>query len=255
MLGNFFGKFLGSAVGLIIGLALIAFVGYVLIRRALRKSNLANLASALGAEMKSGQLRIQREMPKSLSGLDRFYLPQIEKAFGDLNIEEFRKHAEVLLLTMLESLEHRDIGLLYDAGPSYKAQLEQVIEDMKSSGQSITVDDAKIHKTVISNFKNTASAAEITFQSGLEARLLHLDKDGQILQGSRDELSQLRYEQTLIYVIDPELYQETTKTVLAANCPNCGAPADPLAGSCAYCGSFTNVIPLRLWVFSGFKQT
>ena len=255
MLADFFGKYGGSVFGIVLVAVILFSAAYLLIRRRVKHSNLFMLIGALRKELESGQIHLRQEMPRSLSGLDRIYLPKIEKRFSDLNIEEFRGRAEALLLSVLEALEHSDVNLLYEAGPTYKEQIRQVIRDMKDSGQSLRVEKARIHKTVISAFKDTPSASEITFQTALEARIALLDKEGKVLQGSLDDLSQLRFEQTLIHVIDPDLYQGTEKTVLTVNCPHCGATLNSQRNTCAYCGSHVDFIPVRIWLFSRLKRT
>lgn len=255
MPAEFLGKFLGSAFGIVLVVALILAIAYVLIRRRLRQSVLFNLIGALRKEMKSGQIDMSLQSPRSLSGLDRVYLPKIEKAFGSFNIEEFRSHAEVLLLSVLESVKNQDISLLYQAGPSYREQISHAIRAMKDAGQSLRVEKAKIHKTVISEFKNKPSASEIVFQSALEARIALLDRDGKVIKGSLDHVSQLRFDQALIHVINPDLYEKTDQKLLTANCPNCGAVLNPQNETCAYCGSYIDFIPRRVWIFSSLKQT
>ena len=227
------GKFLGSAFGIALVVVLVLAIAYALIRRKLRQSVLFSLIGALRKELKGGQVDLSLERPRSLSGLDRIYLPQIERAFGSFNIEEFRSHAEVLLLSVLESVKNQDLSLLYEAGPSYKEQINQAIRAMKDAGQSLRVEKAKIHNTVISEFKHRPSASEIVFQSALEARIALLDREGKIIKGSLDHLSQLRFDQMLIHVISPDLYQKIDQRLLTANCPNCGAVLNPQSETCA----------------------
>lgn len=255
MLASVFGIFLGSTFGVVIVVLLVLSAIYFLIRRRLKQSMLFSLMGALRRELGSGQNPLGEEAPRSLSGLDQIYLPQIERSFRQLNIEEFRSHAEVLLLSVLEALKHQDVNLLYDAGPTYREQIGQAIRDMKDSSQSLSVEKAKVHKTVISAFKNAPSATEITFQSAVEARIALQDRDGKVLKGALDHVSQLRFEQTLIQIINPDAYQETEKILLTANCPNCGAVLSPQSDSCAYCGSHIDFIPIRVWVFSRLKRT
>lgn len=255
MLASVVGIFLGSTFGVVIVVIFVLSAAYFLIRRRLRQSMLFSLMGALRKELGSGQNPLGEEAPRSLSGLDRIYLPQIERSFRKLNIEEFRSHAEVLLLSVLEALKQQDVNLLYEAGPTYKEQIRQAIRDMKDTGQSLSVEKAKIHKTVISAFKNTPSASEIVFQSAVEARIALLDKEGRVLKGGLDHISQLRFDQTLIHIINPDLYLETDKALLTANCPNCGAVLSPESDSCAYCGSHIDFIQVRTWVFSRLKRT
>lgn len=255
MPSDFFGKFLGSAFGVALVVMLVLAIAYALIRRRLRQSVLFSLFGALRRELRGGQVDMSLERPRSLSGLDRIYLPQIERAFGSFNIEAFRSHAEVLLLSALEAVKHQDLSLLYEAGSSYREQIRQAIRTMKDAGQSLRVEQAKVHQTVISGYKNRPSASEITFQSALEARIALIDRDGKVIRGSLDHLSQLRFDQTLIHIVNPELYEKTDERLVTANCPNCGAVLDPRSDRCAYCGSHIDFIPNRVWLFSCLKQT
>ncbi len=252
---EFLGKFFGSGFGILLVVVFVLAIAYALVRRKLRQTLLFSLIGALRKELKGGQVDMSLERPRSLSGLDRIYLPQIERAFPSFNIEEFRSHADGLLLSALEAIKHQDLSLLYKAGPSYREQISQAIRSMKEAGQSLRVEKAKIHQTVISGFKNKPSASEIIFQTALEARIALLDRDSKVIKGSLDQLSQLRFDQTLIYVISPDLYEKTDKMLLTANCPNCGAVLNPQSESCAYCGSYIDFIPSRVWLFSSLKQT
>lgn len=254
-MADFLGKFFGSGWGIALVVVLLLSMVFGVIRRWLRRSVLFSLIGALKRELRGGQVDMSLERPRSLSGLDRIYLPQIERAFPSFNIEEFRSHADRLLLSALEAIKHEDLSLLYEAGPSYREQISQFIRSMKEAGQSLKVEGAKIHQTVIRDFKNKPSASEIIFQSAMEARIALLDREGKVIRGSLDQISQLRFDQTLIHVISPDLYGKTDKLLLTANCPNCGAVLNPQSETCAYCGSFIDFIPSRVWLFSSLKKT
>lgn len=261
---DFFSKLLGTALGVIVVLGLIVLIVVLVVRHKLRKSGLGNalsgndvsrLVRAVSDDLKSGKIQERMEQPRSLNGMDRIYRPLIEQDFPDISVDEFKDHAEVLLVSTLEAIEQQDLNKLYDAGPSYRGQVKHMIEDFKNNGQRLIADNTQIHNSVISMYKKSTSSAEITFQSAVQSRIALLDSNDQIVRGKRDFDSQLRVEQTLIYVIDPALYEDNNKQVLAANCPNCGAPIRYANNTCPYCGTYNNLIPLRNWIFSGFKLT
>lgn len=225
------------------------------IRRAYRRSDISRIVKAVSDDIASGKIEERQNQPRSLNGMDRIYLPQIEKDYPGINIEELRRHAEVLLTSNLEAQEHQDIDLLYDCGPSYRNQVQHSIIDLKNAQNQLTVDGARIHNTVISQYRNTPAVAEIVFQTSLEARYALRNSNGQIIKGSANQMTQLRFEQSLIYVIDPELYEKSGQVSLAVNCPNCGAPVPYKNAPCSYCGTHNTFIPLKVWVFSGYRES
>lgn len=248
-------NFLGSTLGiLLIIILLILVVAYLLVRN-FRVSGIGELINALRQSMENGEIEERMAQPRSVNGMDRIYLPLIKKAYPQINIEELRDQAEVLLLSMFEALEKKDLEKLYGAGPTYTEQVKQIIAEMEDAEQSLIFEAPKIHKTVISMFNDSANSSEITFQTALEARVALVDKDGQTVQGNAEGVTQLRFDQSLIYVVDPNLYLDTSRTTISVNCPNCGGPISFRNDICPYCGTYNTLIPIRVWIFSAFKNS
>ena len=251
----FIANFLGSALGIIlIIILLILIVAYLLVRN-FRMSGIGNLINALRQSLENGEIQERMAQPRSVNGMDRIYVPLIKQAYPQINIEELRDQAEVLLLSMFEALEQKDLDKLYGAGPTYTQQVKQIITDMEAAGQSLIFEAPKIHKTVISMFKDSANSSEITFQTALEARVALIDQDGVTVQGDTEGIVQLRFDQSLIYIVDPNLYMDTSRTTLSVNCPNCGGPVSFKNDVCPYCGTYNTLIPIRVWIFSNFKNS
>jgi endogenous inhibitor of DNA gyrase (YacG/DUF329 family) len=248
-----------QVVAAVAGLALLILIIRGVVRSAARKiSNSAAgvLFSAVSQDLKSGKIDSRLQQPRALNGMDRIYLPQIAEDFPGLNIEQMRARAERLLLAMFEAVEHQDISLLPSCGAAYRDQVATQASDLKRSGRVQKIDDARILRTVISAYQRDPSMAEIVFQSAVEAKFMIADADGRVLEGDAQGTTQLRFEQAMVYVQNPQLYEQKTGKTFARNCPNCGAPVREYgAQSCPYCGSEVNLINTRVWEFVRYART
>ena len=187
------------------------------------------------------------ERPKSLNSMEPVYVPRIQKDFPDLNISEFKKKAERVLLSSLQVLASQDLDKLSsEAGKEIREKLRIAVEELRSKNLKQHYDNVHIHKTVVSEYKKDQGLVWIILQTGLETNAYLLD-EGKVISGDREFMTQAVFETHYLYVQDPDL-AGTKGDVFGINCPNCGAPVKTLGNKyCSYCGSGIQEINIKAW--------
>ena len=176
------------------------------------------------------------ELPKSLSSMDSIYMEQIKKDFPNLNINELKRLCEKEILNIFNAIENQDDNLVKG---KMKSLVNSKINDNKNS--SVSYDDIKFHKTVVSKYENKSGVATITFGSSFQ----YIQRDNGNIKKVQDR-ARIEY----IYVIDANKV-ESSKKALGLNCPNCGAPITSLGEkSCRYCSSSVVDLVKRVWTIN-----
>lgn len=226
-------------------LAVLILVLYAVIK--IRNFSLALFGTKDILEGIQRERRNASERPKSLNSMEPVYLPRIQRDFPDLNISEFKKKAERVLLSSLQVLASQDLEKLSsEAGKEIREKLRIAVEELRGKNLKQHYDNVHIHKTVVSEYKKDQGLVWIILQTGLETNAYLLDGD-KVISGDREYRTQAVFETRYLYVQDPDL-AGTKGDVFGINCPNCGAPVKSLGIKyCSYCGSGIQEINIKAW--------
>lgn len=197
------------------------------------------------------QMRVQNARP--VMAMTTMYLPRIIEDFPDFNFEEMRERAEVVLVSYLRAIDQNDISLFKYGSKQLEDVLRSKIEMNIDAGCEENYDLIKVNRTEIAKYLKSAGRYVIVMQSSIEC-LHYILKEGELIDGSRDQKYQTRFEMELAYVQDAKIVDEHGDKTMAVNCPNCGAPVRSIANKfCEYCGS--SLIDLNLKKFSFISIT
>lgn len=207
--------------------------------------------AAFGTRSLTKGLKRQSELlestPKSVSGMTRIFLPQIQADFPEFNWPEFRQKSENMLKASLMAIDRQNISVLSDASEDLKNQISLKIQDLQNQDQQEHFEQIKIHQTEITRYHKDRGTCIITLQSALEYYHRLEDASGEILKGAKDRKLQTRYNTELVYIQDIGQAGED-KSSLAMTCPQCGAPVTRLGSKfCEYCGAGIIEISIRVW--------
>ncbi|NLY72442.1 MAG: zinc ribbon domain-containing protein [Tissierellia bacterium] len=228
---------------------LLIVYGYFRIRKFSREIfGVVNLVEGLKNQRLENSLR-----PKSLNSMEPVLLPRIRSDFPGLNVEELKARAERILLSSFRALASKDIGLLSeDSDKEIHGKILTQIQELRDNKTDMVFKDIRIHKTVVSDYKKDKGQVWITLQSALEG-IIYTSRDGLVVEGDKDYLTQAVYRLYYLYVQDPNLVKD--RDAIGLNCPNCGAPVKNLGDKyCLYCGSGISEVNLRVWRMLDFKR-
>lgn len=199
------------------------------------------------------QADILAETPKSVSGMTKLCLPQIERDFPEFHWAQWKQRCENILKGYLSALERQNPACIEKDYEELRRQAEHQIEDQKRRGVREVYRQVRIHQTEISRYQKEAGLCMIKLQSAVE--YYYEEKKVSREEDEKDKTEppqgsvrqQHRYNMELVYI------QDITKvgdyaTVLGATCPNCGAPITKLGSKfCEYCGTGVIPIDIRVW--------
>ncbi len=190
--------------------------------------------------------------PKSLSAMDRIYLPQIQADFPEFSWSEFRPIVEQSIVSVLRAIDERRPELVSD-----NPRLREIVENALAAEQVPRYTDVRIHNTVISRYYREKGTCYIICESAVEY-FTYVQENGKIIKGYKDRKRQEVYETELIYVQNAEsgaVPAEGTDGV-GLTCPNCGAPVTNLGQKrCEYCGSAIEPLNIRVWRVNAVRLT
>ncbi len=240
-------------VGVSVVLAIVRIVSNLLLQ--IRDSVPLSVLAGLKQEMESGEFERRQQEPKSLSGMDTIYGPQIQADFPELNLEELKKRAERLAYSTLTALDARDTSLLSEPGHLYRSQVAQVLARQDSLKQHDQYRDITLHRIVLSEYRKSQGTCRIGFEMAIGAIFQRVDDEGHLLTG-HDGITQFKLTVEALYVQEKELLDAQELKSLAFNCPNCGAPMASLGDrQCPFCGSAVEPLNNKVWTFSGFQSS
>lgn len=193
---------LAQAPGLVAGVLVLAGGTYAWfrIRRQVRMISRAMFGTSSLAEGLERQADILAETPKSVSGMTKLCLPQIEGDFPEFHWPQWRQMCENMLKAYLAALSSQDLTVLTGlgngsdkaAGERYgkgrqtadntntgknqvsaaseelRRQVELRIEDQRRRGVRESYRQVKIHQTEISRYQKEAGMCIIKLQSAVE---------------------------------------------------------------------------------------
>lgn len=251
-----FGKILGIIILVLILIILIScYIAYRKIRNKVREFS----RMAFGTEdIREGFQNVEKEAeitPKSVSAATSLYLPQIMRDFPEFHLEEMKNRAENVLSSYLQCVDRKSLDDFAEGTTSeLREKLRMKITDLDSEGVEQHYRNIRIHRTEIKSYRKLKGKCSIVFQSSVQYNYFK-ERDGKVIEGSRDKLKQSRYNVEMLYIQDVGLLENAEDMGLAMNCPNCGGPLPKLgAKTCMYCGSPILEFNTRIWNFSDVEE-
>ena len=239
--------FLGTIIGIIGFLIIMALFLYNKIKNAARANGFGSLKNLIG-EIKKGEEEYNNN-PKHVSGMTRLLKPTIEKDFPTFNESEIFNMSETSLRTIFNDLESLSVsGKL----PLLNEQIRQIIEDFKSNSVKVRYDDVVFHAFAIKNYYKKNGVATIQVSTSLE--YFYSKEKNNKIEYSSSHKKQTSYTVDFIYVYDITQIKDYTK-VIGITCPNCGAAVKDLGNKvCRYCGSALEDVNLKNWMISSYHE-
>ncbi len=181
---------------------------------------------------------------KSISSMESIYLDKIDKDFPDMNLNELKSKAEANIINVLDTIEAKNMDKLKNKNEKVVEFTQNKIDDLKD--EKVTIDDIKIHKTLLSKYEVSGAIATIEISSSLE----YFYKKGKDV----GHKVQTRFKTEFIYIIDVSKLHNNVKG-LGLNCPNCGAPVKSLGHKhCDYCNTGIVEIVKKVWIINNINE-
>ncbi len=193
--------------------------------------------------------------PKSVSGMTRIYLPQIERDFPAFHYDECRQKAETILKSIFLCLNSSNIQLLKHASDALKQQVSVQIESLRQQDACAHYSNITIHRTEISDYIKQNGRCVIVFQSAV-GHIHYITQNSTVIDGSKTTVQQEKYNIELHYVQNTEALSNYAQSrSIGLTCPNCGAPITQLGQkTCAYCGSGIVELNAYAWEFCRYEK-
>lgn len=189
--------------------------------------------------------------PKSVSGATSLYLPQIMRDFPEFHLDEMKRRAEGVLRAYLQGIHEENPSVLdtVDVTEELKDKLSMKIRALQNDGCHERFEQIKIHRTEIHRYRKERGRTSIVFQSAV-GHITYLEKDGKLIRGKKDRLTQNRYNVELCYIQDRALVEGMDSVGYSMICPNCGGAINVLGDKeCPYCGSVVKEFNIKVWFF------
>ena len=245
-------ELIGTIVVLILALAVMGGIAYGVVRAKKAVRNFSRAAFGTDS-LKEGFAKVEEEYsstPKSVSAMTNLCLPKIKREFPEFQYDEMKVRAENVLTSYLMAVSAGNVSLLKEGSRELKDKLEMHISMLKGRGEKETFENIKLHRTEIADYKKRNGRCIIIFQISLQYKHVIRKEGGDIVSGSPNVLTQLRYNVELVYIQDRELVEDERDLSLGVNCPNCGAPVSSLGSKiCEYCGTPIVELNIYAWTF------
>lgn len=200
------------------------------------------------------QADMLEETPKSVSGMTKVFLPQIERDFPEFHWEEFRQKTENMLKAVLRAVDAQDASYLADASGDLRRQVELKLEDLRSAGQREHFKNITVHRTEIAHYRKEGGLCAIVVQSAVGYLHYTEDEKGELVSGNRERKVQTKYNTELVYIQDVSKLADGA-TAVGVTCPNCGAPVTRLGSKfCEYCGAGLREVSVRVWSLNKIQE-
>lgn len=177
--------------------------------------------------------------PKSVSGMTRIILPQINKDFPEFDWNDWKRRCETALVSYLETLESNDITHLKNCSDDFKNHVRLIIKDKIDNHVEEKYDVIKIHQTEIKDYRKNNNLCHIIVESAVQ----YLYSNNKIENKKQQE----RYNIELVYIQDVTLVDHYSRSI-SLTCPHCGAPITKLGQKqCEYCDNILIPINVKVW--------
>ncbi len=191
--------------------------------------------------------------PKSVSGATSLYLPQITRDFPEFHSEEMKERAESVLTSFLQGITEENSNILSESTRELKDSLEMKIRALRNEGGHERYERIKIHRTEINKYRKEKGRCSVVYQSAVGC-IHYVEKDGRMIRGKKDMMSQYRYNVEVCYIQDRDLAENSGDSGYALNCPNCGGPLTSLGSTtCPYCDSPVVGFNIHTWQFTSVE--
>lgn len=192
------------------------------------------------------------ETPKSIASMTRVYEPQLKRDFPEFNWMEFRDKAEQMLRMAFAAISQGDESAIHGGSEDLRNQLISQIRDNKRQQIREQYEDVEIHNTEISRYEKKGGTCVLTLQSAV-GHIHYKERDGKVLEGSKERKQQTKYNIQLMYIQDAE--KANLGKAVGTTCPNCGAPVVNLGQKkCEYCGLAVTPINIQVWSIQNFYE-
>ena len=265
-----------TAVIIIAVIVCAAFAGAVVLRRKIRNSPELEVIRYAAKAIQNGDINDRiSTTPKSLSNMEKIFLPQILKDFPEFNWNEFKPLIQTSICNLLRAIDMRDRGPV--AG---NPKLREAVEQALAGTQIPHYKHVKVHDTVIKRYYKQEGTCCILCESAVEY-YTYVEENDKVVSGYKDRKRQEVYETELVYVQDIERAGKAaagaaadsgaaagpgmaaakmtaaghaSATGIGVTCPNCGAPITSLgAKRCEYCGTAVEPLNLRVWKINAIR--
>lgn len=250
-----------TGIIIIVLLAVILAAGAYGIYRLKRASEDISMAVFGVKSIKTGieqQADLLAETPKSVAGMTKVYLPQIEEDFPEFNWAQFRQKADNMLMQVLAAIDSGDMTRLSDASKELQNQIRLQIDDLARRGQRERFSAVRIHKTEISHYIKSGGLCVLKLQSAAEYYhdVENIGAETTVHDGGEavKRLEQTKYETELVYIQDIEKVKDRGSGI-SLTCPQCGAPVTRLGSKfCEYCGAGVSPVNIHVWSIDKVKK-
>ena len=246
--------------GIIIAVIVCAvFAGAAVLRRKIRNSPELEVIRYAAKAIQNGDINDRiSTTPKSLSNMEKIFLPQIQKDFPEFNWNEFKPLIRTSICNLLLAIDMRVAG---------NSKLREAVEQTLAGTQIPHYKDVKVHDTVIKRYYKQEGTCYILCESAVEY-YTYVEENDKVVSGYKDRKRQEVYETELVYVQDIERAAagpggtaakmtaagHASATGIGVTCPNCGAPITSLgAKRCEYCGTAIEPLNLRVWKINAIR--
>ena len=242
---------------IVLGLLAVAGIGVTItvyrIRQKVRSFSRAVFGTDSFIDGYRQQADVLAEQPKSVCGMTRLMEPMIAKDFPDFSWAQFRGKAENLLTKAFRAISAGDVTILEsDVSAELREQIRNIIENNAASGTKETYDQVTIYQTEIANYSHEDGKCIILIQSAV-GHLHYKERDGRVIEGTKDRRTQTRYAIELVYIQNAEGFR--FDNAVGTTCPNCGAPVTNLGFMhCDYCGAAVTPINIKVWSLHKFYE-
>ena len=240
--------FLGTLLGIISALLIIAFIILKVIQSSLRIPGLNPISSL---KRVSDEAKIANSLtPRSVNGLTTLVEPQILEDFSGFNKDLIFSLIESNLRTIFSEIENLEIEKLPEL-ELINNSLEMEIADLKEQNVKIKYDNVAFHRHALKRYERENGVATITTSSTLEYNYYDSRK-----KQNPEYKTQARYTCKFVYIYDiKKIPKNSSNAIFIFRCPNCGAPLNKLESkSCVYCGSHVEEVNLKTWKRASFKD-
>lgn len=198
---------------------------------------------------------------KSLNDVTRLLLPLIRRDFPDFSWPDLQKQAENAIRSSMLARSTQDLSLLSGMSDRLRAAVELKIRDDKAAGVRKRYEDIRIHRTAVTDYRNTPGRCEIRLSTSLGYLTDGAGKSrGTTLvgaafappskgSGARGDLKKVETVAESVLVHIQSLEKAGTETrITSGSCPHCGAPMQSAdAKKCPYCGGALTQYNIRVW--------